>query len=511
MKRNMRLFTCLVLILSMVLCTVSVFAAENKAGITSIKELDGKELGVQTAVSYEDAIKDEIPKAHWNYFQMPNDMILALESNKITAYLIEEVGFAAQVFEHPELVRLEEAAGSIDFVISVGNNDRQTLLLSQINQFVKDAHNDGTVDQMYDYWITNWNPDTCRIEYEPQNAPENGTVNIAIEGAYEPFSFMSNGELSGFDVEFMIRFCDKYGYEPVFFEVPFDSISAGVEQGKYDYGMNIVLTDERSEGAKLSEVYYSCDIVFVLEAELEESMGFFEKLGYSFNKTFIKENRWKMFAEGTGVTVMITLLSTLFGTLLGFALFMGCRTGNKLVNTATDFFAWLIHGMPTVVLLMILFYIVFGSSTLSGVGISVIGFSMIFGCAMLDMLRVGFGAISKGQSEASTALGYSDSQAFFKILLPQAAQHFLPIYRNELVTLIKESSIVGYIAVLDLTKISDLVRSRTYEAFFPLIATAIIYIVIESLMILAVKRVQLNINPKLRSREKILEGIVTED
>ncbi len=126
---------------------------------------------------------------------------------------------------------------------------------------------------------------------------------------------------------------------------------------------------------------------------------------------------------------------------------------------------------------------------------------------MYDMLCVGCKAVPDGQLEAAKALGYTDSQSFFKILLPQAAQHFLPIYRNDIVTLIKESSVVGYIAVLDLTKISDLVRSRTYEAFFPLIATAVIYFVIAAIMTEIVKKVEIRIDPKKRSEEKILAGI----
>lgn len=163
--------------------------------------------------------------------------------------------------------------------------------------------------------------------------------------------------------------------------------------------------------------------------------------------------------------------------------------------------------MPTVLLLMILYYIVFGSTRLSGLWVSVVGFTLMFAIAMIEMLRVGYNAVGKGQFEASTALGYSDSQSFFRILLPQAAQHFLPLYRNEVVTLIKETSVVGYIAVLDLTKISDLIRSRTYEAFFPLILTAIIYFVIAALMTKVVKVIEKRINPRRRSQEKILKGI----
>ena len=130
---------------------------------------------------------------------------------------------------------------------------------------------------------------------------------------------------------------------------------------------------------------------------------------------------------------------------------------------------------------------------------------------MYDMLCVGCNAIGRGQLEASRALGYSESQSFFKIILPQAARHFLPIYKNEVVTLIKDTAIVGYIAVLDLTKMCDLVRARTYEAFFPLIATAIIYFLIEGLMTFIIGQIEKNLDPKRRNKDNVFRGITLRD
>ena len=212
-----------------------------------------------------------------------------------------------------------------------------------------------------------------------------------------------------------------------------------------------------------------------------------------------------------GRTLLITVMSIILGTALGFAAYMACRHGNKVANGITGVINWLIEGIPTVVFLMILSFVIFGKTQLSGTLISIIGFSFIFGCGMYGMLKVGFGAIHKGQFEAATALGYSDTQSFFKILLPQAAQHFLPIYKSNVVSLIKETSVVGYIAVMDLTKMGDLVRSRTYLAFFALIAVAVLYFVMEAVLVAIVNRVQLRIDPKRRSKEKILEGIVEKE
>ncbi len=481
---------------------------ETSSSVTSqsIESFDGQPIGVQTAVLYEELIQDKVPNTTFQYYTMPNDMILALQSKKISAYLIEQVGYGVQKANHPELETLDELAGYINASMIVGNNSKQETLLSQLNEFIAACKEDGTSDYLYDYWINNFDPINSTCDTTGFTG-ENGVLSVAVEGGYEPFSFVSNGNLSGYDVDFICRFSRTYGYTPVFFEVPFESIAPGVETGKYDIGMNIVVSEERNETGTLTSVYYSCPVVLVVLGEQKSETGFFEQISNSFYKTFIREDRWKLFIQGSGVTVLITIVSILAGTLIGFAVFMVIRKGGVVPNKITDFFLWLIHGMPTVLLLMILYYIVFGSSRLSGMWVSAVGFSLMFACSMIDMLRVGYHAIDRGQFEASTALGYSDTLRFFKIILPQAARHFLPIYKNEVVTLIKETSVVGYIAVLDLTKISDLVRSRTYEAFFPLILTAIMYFIIETVLTYIVKRIDVSIDPKRRPQSSILKGI----
>ena len=482
----------------------------SAAEFSTIEDLNGHGIGVQTAVLYEELIRERVPDTTFQYYTMPNDMILALKSGKIDGYLIEEVSYGVQKKNHPDLAVLEEPAGYIDATCIIGENERQDRLLAELNQFIADSWENGLLDELYDYWIADFDPvnDTCDVT---GFTGENGTIAVAVEGGYEPFSFISNGHISGFDADFICRFARAYGYTPEFYEVPFEAIAPGVESGKYDIGMNIVVSAERNETGTLSDVYYSTPIRVVIQGESDEVLGFFDSLALSFEKTFIRESRWELFVQGAGLTFLITITSIIAGTVLGFIVYMLCRKGSRIANGITNFFLWLIHGMPTVLLLMILYYIVFGSSELSGTWVSVVGFSLMFACAMIDMLRVGCNAIGRGQFEASRALGYSERQSFFRIILPQAAQHFLPIYRNEVVTLIKETSVVGYIAVLDLTKISDLVRSRTYEAFFPLIVTAIMYFVLSAVLTKIVTLVEHAIDPRRRKKDKILRGIKEEE
>ena len=245
--------TVLLLLVLLLAALSPIIAAEYE----TIEDLDGKNIGVQTAVLYEELIADRVPHSTIQYYTMPNDMILALQSGKVDAYLIEEVSYGVQKKNHPELTVLDEPAGYINATCIIGENERQDRLLSELNTFIADSWENGLLDELYDYWIADFDPvnDTCDTT---GFTGESGTIAVAVEGGYEPFSFISNGNISGFDVDFICRFAREYGYTPEFYEVPFEAIAPGVESGKYDIGMNIVVSAERNETGTLSDVCSGC-------------------------------------------------------------------------------------------------------------------------------------------------------------------------------------------------------------------------------------------------------------
>ncbi len=336
------------------------------------------------------------------------------------------------------------------------------------------------------------------------------------------------GELIGFDEEIILLMARELDVHVNFIGMEFSVILSTVQSGKALFGAgSIMITKERAESVDFLPYYPASFVMLVRAADFAEEintptvskmdtvkseiLGTWESIKASFEKTFIRENRWKLFLEGIGNTLLITVLSIIFGTILGFLLFIICRNGNSLANSITAVCTWLVQGMPGVVLLMILFYVVFGSVAIDGIIVAVIGFTLTFGSSVFGLLKIGVGAIDKGQYEAAYALGYSNTRTFFRIILPQAIPHVMGAYKGEIVGLLKATAIVGYIAVQDLTKMGDIVRSRTYEAFFPLIAVTIIYFILESILGLIVSRINIQIDPKRRKRESILKGVKTND
>ncbi len=214
--------------------------------------------------------------------------------------------------------------------------------------------------------------------------------------------------------------------------------------------------------------------------------GFFHmmysKLAKGIRDTFIEENRWKLFTNGLGITLGITAGALIIGIFLGFivAIIRSTydKTGRfKLLNGICKIYLTVIRGTPVVVQLMIMYFIVL-ASVRNGVISAILAFGINSGAYVAEIVRSGIMSIDKGQFEAGRSLGFSYAQTMIHIICPQAFKNILPALGNEFIALVKETSISGYVAIIDITKAGDTVRSVTYAPFFPLIVVAIIYLVI---------------------------------
>lgn len=468
----------------------------------SLDELSNAKIGVQSGTSYEVLAKDKIRQDQVVYFAAPADLIIALEQGKIDAFITEEISYGPYVYTHPWLEVVPGDIATVDYTFAIGKNAKHERLLKEMNEFVHTCEENGFLKNGYDYWVLNYNPNNRkRFEYDYSQATE--ILSIAVETGYEPFSFIGDGQLQGYDVEFAEAFCHEYGYKPVFYEMSFESISSGIESGKFDLGANIIVTEERLETIVPVDSYLHSSLLMIAGSPNDVSDTYIERIIKSATKTFVDENRWQLFVLGALRTLGITLIAVACGTLLGFLLFLLNRDAKDDFRKFLVGLSKIIHGTPTVLFLMILYYVIFGHSSMSGFWVSSIGFAILFTFAVFELLVSGNNAVGSGQTEAARALGYSKNRAFFRIVLPQAAMHFLPLYKSELISIIKETSVVGYIAVQDLTKVSDIIRSRTFEAMFPLISTALVYFLIIFILTGIVSQIEFKVDPKKR-RERLL-------
>ena len=195
----------------------------------------------------------------------------------------------------------------------------------------------------------------------------------------------------------------------------------------------------------------------------------------SFYNNLIVEDRYKMILDGLQVTLLITLFSAILGTLLGGLVFWMRMSRRVWQQQTAKIYIDLMRGTPVLVLLMLMYYVVMAPMDTTGIVVAIVTFAMNTAAYISEMLRTTIQSIDRGQTEAGLALGFTQRQTFFKIVMPQVVRAVMPVYQGEVISLLKGTSIVGYIAVADMTRASDLIRSRTFDAFFPLILTAIIY------------------------------------
>ncbi|MBR6424022.1 MAG: amino acid ABC transporter permease [Bacteroidales bacterium] len=232
---------------------------------------------------------------------------------------------------------------------------------------------------------------------------------------------------------------------------------------------------------------------------MTETLVFMEAPGLlreSIAANLLTEDRWKLMLGGLDVTLRVSLLSLVFATLLGALLCAMRMSRSRAVSGTAKAYIGLMRSLPLLLLLLVLFYLVLASSGLSAIQIAIVCFSLYFGAYFSEIFRTGIEGVSKGQREAGAALGMSRAQVFRKVVLPQALLRILPVFKNQLVTLIKATSIIGYVAIMDLTKASDVIRSRTFDAFFPLLLTALIYLILSWLSGLAVDALEKRLTPK---------------
>ncbi|MBQ0024297.1 MAG: ABC transporter permease subunit [Bacteroidales bacterium] len=246
----------------------------------------------------------------------------------------------------------------------------------------------------------------------------------------------------------------------------------------------------------------------------------------SFYNNFIVEDRYMHIVDGLKTTLIITFFAVLLGTLLGgFVCWMRMNRHKWLRGIATVYID-IMRGTPVLVMLMIMYYVIFAPVNASGVVVAILTFAMNTAAYICEMLRTAIEGIDRGQTEAGLSLGLSKTQTFFYIVLPQAVRSMIPVYQGEVISLLKSTSIVGYIAVMDMTKASDIIRARTFEAFLPLILVAVVYFIIAWLIGLLLKFLSKPRSRKIalpllaalmvvsscgRSDKKASDGITTEE
>ncbi len=462
--------------------------------------LSGKRVAVMTGSLGEMILTEGYPQVEVRCFDDIMDGFAALKAGKVdyvltaytTAYVVGRSESSYRVLPYN---LTNEGAG-----VAISRDDT-TGLLAQVDSVLAVFRQDGTLDAIIGNWIRHDGSDYVVTDFpapghDPFAGPETAhpapghdlsagpaqpPLRVGTAANREPMCFVQNNKIVGLDWELMMRIGRALGREVEFADMKYAALIAALQSGRIDaIASNMTATEERKKQVDFSSVYFVNPQVLVEWSVSGDafSEGFWKQFTEGLQRNLLHEKRYMLILNGLWVTFLIAVLSVVFGTILGAGVCALRMSAGKFSRSFASGYIALFRAIPHVVILMLMFYVVFASMRISGIVVSVITFAMIFAAYSSELFRTSLESIPAVQRHAGLALGFNKFQTFWHILLPQAVRIAFPVYKGEVISLIKMTAIVGYIAVQDLTKAGDIIRSRTFDAFFPLLMVALIYMII---------------------------------
>lgn len=394
------------------------------------------------------------------------DCVQAVRQGMADVYVSDEVMLTKEDLARLGMKIAFRGDESFDVAFAVRKGDEA--LLDTLNAFLESA----PIKAITDFWL-NGGPEVAEPAFEIDAAP----LRVASPVNISPICYVGDsGEWTGMDVDILRRFAHTLG-RPL--QIIYQDLGSGIialQTGQVDLiSGSLFITEERKTAVDFSIPYYKCHpAYFVADKGSKGGLGLAERL----KMNLVTDKRWKLITDGLLETLKITLLAILLGTILGVGVCACRRSRKEWIRSLAGLYGDFINGIPTLVLLLIMFYIVLAGTGLSASLVAVVTFALCFASSAGSIFDAAISSVPKGQTEAGLALGFTPLKTFTGIVFPQALKSGLPLYSGECVALLKSTSIVGYIAIHDLTRASDLIRSRTFDALIPLLVVTVLYFVL---------------------------------
>ena len=472
-------------------------------------DIADKKIGVLMGSLYDKYATDKFPGARIFQFQSIPEELMAVKSGKVDAVYYSQASAPEMLRANPDLEYLARDV----FYIPLGaafNRDNDGLRL-KFNEFLKELRANGIYQDMVRRWM----------KEELMEMPKIKTITTGevlragvVNDMGMPFGLIREGQLIGFDIELGRRFAAWLGrvYEPV--PLAFGTLIASISTGKIDIiTASMAITAERAKMVDFSDPYYDSGAGVVVkrtsidpsvrgsETGAQEKKSIWKRVAESFRSNMILEKRYLLILDGLKLTILIALFAAVFGTVLAGLICRMRMSENRAAKSFAITYISLLRGTPVLVLLMIIYYVAFAKVNVNPGMVAVVAFGLNFAAYVSEMFRTSIESVDRGQTEAGIAGGFTKVQVFRYIVAPQALRHLLPVYKGEFISLIKMTSIVGYIAVQDLTKASDIIRSRTFDAFFPLLLAAVIYLALAIALTRALGMVEVSLDARAKRRD----------
>lgn len=489
MKKKIRIFLMALMCMAFLTMYVKADVQAKSKTIKTVDDLKGAKIGVQLGTTgdiYSSDYEGDKEGTTVERYNKMADAVQALKQNKIDCVIIDEQPALTVAKDNSDLKILEEEFVSEEYAICIAKGNDE--LTDKINSALEELKADGTIKSIISNYI---GEEKGKHPYKtPEGTKYSGKKLVAATNAtFPPYEYYENEKVTGIDIDIITAIGDRLGMKVEIADMEFDAIINSVSSGKADVGIaGLTVTKDRLKSINFSNSYAKSKQVIIVKAGKEgNKIGIVEK----FKKNFIKDNRWKYITKGLKNTLIIAIFSAILGIILGFLVaFVRVthdRTGKiKLLNRVCKLYLTVVRGTPMMIQLLIMYYVIFKSVNVDKVLVAVLAFAVNSGAYVAEILRSGIMSVDNGQFEAGRSLGLTYKVTMMSIILPQAVKNVLPALCNEFITLLKETSICGYIGLNDLTRGGDIIRSNTFDAFMPLILVAIIYLFFVQLLTMGV-------------------------
>jgi polar amino acid transport system substrate-binding protein len=495
MKRNL-IFALLSFLAALCLLTACSSRSEAEQIYFSPSDLEGRRVGVGMGYG-ADVTVSNLGIFEISRYLSASDLPIALKAGNIDAFAMEKSEAELISGEIPGLVILPEILGPENYVAVSAKDDK--ILAEELDAAITIIINSSVYPEMKERWLSG----DLNAAYMPDIPKGTGEKLVAaISSEYMPFEYFGEGgERLGFDIELILRIGALLDREIVFYETAFTSLFLAVDSGYADF-IICVIDDKPAlhEKYAVSRPYYDNVIVMVVLGEQQEQAVITERMISSFNNHLVVEKRYTYVLEGLLNTLIIFAVAAIFGTLLGALLCAMIRGKQIILHKTALFYVRVMQGTPIIVLLLFITYVALAGSGMDTVLTAGLAFSLYFSAKASEIFRAGLDSVDKGQIEASKAMGLSGWQTYRLVLVPQASILSLPVYCADMVEMLKLTSVVGYVGVMDLTYAVEIIRSRTYEASFPLLLETVLYIILTTILTRLFMILSAKIDPLKKAR-----------
>lgn len=475
----MKRINIIILLLLSFLLLAGCMKKEERFVPKTMADLRGHTVAVNSGTTQEKIARMVTEKENVQCLPGGLDALVALDAGQSDVALIERANMFSDDFHR---LALEEAFtdSTTQEPLATAMRKDDVALLQEFTNFFDSLDVTGGLEEIKSRWLNpNLTDNQKKVVIRQKDVPTRGkrVLHIGSDYSYPPYTITVNNEKTGYEIELWQRFCMTHGYGLVCDVYSFDALLPALMSKRIDIiaaGMSIT-PDREAKVSFAPADDYSVTSVLIRKEGNKGNRGFFESVKDGFDRSLVQQDRWKMIVDGFWVTMWIFFGSLVLGVLLGAILsYMQMSPHRTLVLMANAYIS-LMRNIPILVLLLVMYYIILAGTGLSAMMVAIIASAMNFGAYIAVMFTTGIKAVDNGQKEAGLALGLTPFQTFIYIIAPQAARHIIPVFQGEAISLLKGTSIVGYISIVDLTKASDLIRNASFEAFFPLIFTAVIY------------------------------------